>query len=53
MKPSTAYVLISLMPLWLGILAVGFGLTFGRRIARKERAERLARKAQRNAARAS
>jgi hypothetical protein len=39
----TPFVIVSLMPLWVGIVAVGFGLTFGRSIAQKERAERLAR----------
>jgi hypothetical protein len=46
MEKSTAIMIVLLMPLWVGILAVVFGLTIGKRIAKKERAERLAREAQ-------
>jgi hypothetical protein len=45
MTPNT-FMIISLMPLWVGIVAVIFTLTIGKRIAKKERAERLAREAQ-------
>jgi hypothetical protein len=35
-----AFILISLMPLWAGIVAVIFWFTIGRRLADKERAAR-------------
>ena len=41
----TPFMIISLTPLWMGLVAVAFGLTIGKRLAKKERAERLARKA--------
>ena len=47
MRPA---IIIALTPLWLGILAVIFWFTFGRRMAAKERAERLAREAARKLA---
>jgi hypothetical protein len=41
----TPFVIVSLMPLWVAIAAGIFVLTFGRRIAQQDRAERLAREA--------
>jgi hypothetical protein len=41
----TPFVIVSLMPLWVAIAAGIFVLTFGRRIARQDRADRLAREA--------
>ena len=41
------------MPLWMGIASVIFLLTIGRRIAAKDRAERLAREDARKQAKAA
>jgi hypothetical protein len=46
----TPFVIVSLMPLWVAIVAGLFVVTFGRRIARQDRTERLAREAARAAA---
>jgi len=46
----TPFVIVSLTPLWVAIIAVLFGLTVGRRIAKQDRVERLAREAARAAA---
>jgi hypothetical protein len=46
----TPFVIVSLTPLWVAILAGIFVFTFGRKIARRERTERLAREASRAAA---
>jgi hypothetical protein len=46
----TPLVIVLMTPLWVAILAGIFTFTFGRRIAREDRAERIAREAARTAA---
>ena len=47
MRPA---VFIALMPLWMGIASIIFLLTIGRRMAARDRKERLAREAARKQA---